>query len=177
MPWNNIWIEESKKGEHMLRDATMDDFESFYKIKSEDDNLYWCGYDRKPIKENLFKFWNKYVTENTTRTIFIISWGGKTVGYMYVDDDTDIEISIGISYSYTGQGLATKALGEVVQKLKTQNKNIIGYIREDNVKSQSVFRKVGFKITDVYRSMLLPTLEHEIKLYKWVYFDEEKDAN
>lgn len=125
------------EGTYMVRKAIMQDFESFYKIKSEEDNLFWCGYDKKPIRENLFKFLGKY----------------------------------------TGHGIATKAISEVVKELiNIENKDIIAYIREDNIKSQHVFSKVGFKRTDVYQSMLLPTLEHEIKLYKWIYFGEEREC-
>lgn len=94
---------------------------------------------------------------------------------MYIDYKLDIELSVGVSCQYTGHGIATKAVSEVVKELNnTENKDIIAYIREDNIKSQRVFSRVGFKRTDTYQSMLLPILEHEIKLYKWIYFDEER---
>lgn len=161
----------------MVRKAIIQDFESFYKIKSEEDNLFWCGHDKKPIRENLFKFWKKHVSEDSNRTILTIIGGGIPVGYLYIDYKLDIELSVGVSCQYTGHGIATKAISEVVKELiNIENKDIIAYIREDNIKSQHVFSKVGFKRTDIYQSMLLPTLEHEIKLYKWIYFGEEREC-
>lgn len=59
----------------MVRKAIMQDFEYFYKIKSEEDNLFWCGYDKKPIRESLFKFWEKHVSEDSNRTILSIIGG------------------------------------------------------------------------------------------------------
>ena len=63
----------------MLKKATMMDFEDFFLMKSEEDNMFWCGYNRKPIKETLLAFWNKHILGNTFRTIYIIEWENKKV--------------------------------------------------------------------------------------------------
>ena len=34
----------------MIRKARREDFEFFYTIKCEEDNLYWCGYREKPVR-------------------------------------------------------------------------------------------------------------------------------
>ena len=96
--------------------------------------------------------------------------GGKTVGYIYADNNEEIELSVGISCYYAGQGIATNSIRALVELLSvTENKNIIAYIREDNVKSQRVFEKVGFKITDQYRTMNFTGSDCAMRLYKWIY--------
>lgn len=96
--------------------------------------------------------------------------GGQTVGYIYVDNNEEIELSVGISCYHAGQGIATNSIRDLVELLSaTENKNIIAYIREDNVKSQRVFEKVGFKITDQYRTMNFTSSDCAMKLYKWIY--------
>ena len=36
-----------------IRNASMDDFEFFYKLKCEDTNIFWTGHDKKPDRECL----------------------------------------------------------------------------------------------------------------------------
>ena len=46
----------------MIRKARREDFEFFYTIKCEEDNLYWCGYREKPVRDDLHAFWKRYVS-------------------------------------------------------------------------------------------------------------------
>lgn len=36
--------------------ATIDDFDFFYEIKSEENNIFWTGHKEKPNKDNLLIF-------------------------------------------------------------------------------------------------------------------------
>ena len=89
---------------------------------------------------------------------------------MYIDRNEEIELSIGVSFKYSGKKIATHAIGEAIKKITAiENKNIVAYIREDNIKSEHAFSNAGFKMTPVYKNILLPTLDDEIKMFKWVY--------
>ena len=156
----------------MLRKARMDDFIYFYEIKSEEDNLFWCGYINKPIVGNLLSFWNKYIQDNNERTIFMIIVNNKPCGYVYVDykSQNKVELSIGVSIKCSGKGIATKAIKEIVLKMqKHRISEIFAYIREDNIKSERVFAKSGFVKTSLYNKVKLENSLDEIKLFKWIY--------
>lgn len=161
----------------MLRKARIDDFNYFYEIKSEDDNLFWCGYAKKPIVDNLWLFWNKYIQDNSERTIFMIIIENKPCGYVYVDykNMNNVELSIGVSSKCSGKGIATCAIQEIVLKLRKYNvPEIFAYIREDNSRSERVFTKSGFIKTNLYRKLKLENSIDEITLFKWTYEDSCK---
>lgn len=164
----------------MIRKAVREDFEFFFAIKSEEDNLYWCGYKDKPVRENLLAFWNRYVPdgvereshpEGGSRKIYIVQEEEHPVGYMYIDyiSDKETELSIGISITKSGKGYGTKAIREAVTFLNAAELSAIAYIREDNDKSKKLFSKAGLHQTNEYREMILPFGEYDrtIKLYKW----------
>ncbi len=164
----------------MIRKAAREDFDFFFSVKSEEDNLYWCGYRNKPVKGNLQMFWNRYVpnngegenySEDRVREIYIVQEESHAVGYLYIDylPDEEAELSIGISITQSGKGYGTKAVKEAVAFLNAAGLSAIAYIREDNDKSRKLFSGAGFWQTEEYREMTLPCKEDDktIKLYKW----------
>lgn len=164
----------------MIRKAVREDFDFFFSIKSEEDNLYWCGYREKPIRANLLAFWNKYVPDGTEREIYIVQEKNYPVGYLYIDysTDTEAELSIGISITQSGKGYGTRAVKEALTLLHAAKLSAIAYIREDNNKSQALFEKAGLARTNKYREMMLPGKEDHklVKLYQWKSeYRSEKD--
>ena len=164
----------------MIRKAVREDFDFFFSIKSEEDNLYWCGYRDKPRRENLQAFWDRYIPndrehktypEGTVREIYIIQEEDHPIGYLYLDyiSDKEAELSIGISHAESGNGYGTKAVKEAVALLNEAKLSAIAYIREDNDKSKRLFSKAGLHQTNEYKEMMLPRGECDttIKLYQW----------
>ncbi len=173
----------------MIRKARREDFDFFYSIKCEDDNLYWCGYRERPVRENLLAFWNKYIPNDKESTpdaidetcgdclrggmreIYIVEEENRAVGYLYIDysEDAQAELSIGISNAESGNGYGTKAVKEAAAYLHTVKLSATAYIREDNDKSQALFKRAGLVRTDEYREMMLPCGENQkvVKLYRW----------
>lgn len=157
----------------MIRKAVREDFKFFFAVKSEEDNIYWCGYRDKPTRENLQMFWDRNVPGNGTRDIYMILEKDHPVGYLYVDhiSDKEAELSIGISIAESGKGYGKKAIEEAIALLSAKKVSAIGYIREDNDKSQRLISKAGMYRTEEYREMILPCgkQNRRIKLYKWKY--------
>lgn len=164
----------------MIRKAVHEDFEFFFAVKSEEDNLYWCGYRDKPVRENMLAFWNRYVSDEREREsyldgglreIYLVQEEDHPVGYLYIDykSEKEAELSIGISSSESGKGYGTKAVKEAVGILGAEKLSAIAYVREDNDKSQKLFSKAGLHRTDEYREMTLPCGEYDktVRLYKW----------
>lgn len=173
----------------MIRKARRGDFDFFYAVKCEEDNLYWCGYREKPVRENLLAFWNKYVPDDSgdepaksdetiadrpygeRREIYIVQEENHPVGYLYIDYSANkkAELSIGISSMESGNGYGTKAVKEAVEYLQAMKLSAVVYIREDNDKSQALFGRAGLIRTEEYREMPLPCGEQHklVKLYQW----------
>ena len=79
-----------------------------------------------------------------------------------------------MSSTISGQGIATSTLCELVSELrKSEDSDLIAYIREDNIRSQRVFAKVGFENTGTFHIKQLETEEKETRFFKWVYLGEK----
>lgn len=141
------------------------------------------------VRENLLAFWNKYIPNDKESTpdaidekgddcpcggmreIYIVEEENHAVGYLYIDysEDAQAELSIGISNAESGNGYGTKAVKEAAAYLHTVKLSTTAYIREDNDKSQALFKRAGLVRTDEYREMMLPCGENQkvVKLYRW----------
>ena len=97
-----------------LRKAEKSDFDFFYKIKSEETNIFWTGWDKKPEYVSLLNWYNKVIDESILpdkKKIFIAekSHGGYTpIGYLYIipldDKLLEYEEAVAVSEHFSGQG-------------------------------------------------------------------------
>ena len=129
-----------------LREATENDYESFFRIRSEKQNLFWTGYEKAPDYDTFFQ-WFKNRLEESDRDIYMaINRDGQIIGYLNFDQYEEwIAIGYAILSEYQGQGYATKIVKQATQLAKSKNKNLIAWISEKNIASQKVVQKNGFK--------------------------------
>lgn len=157
-----------------VRKANELDFDFFYAIKCEEDNIYWSGHTHSPEKNNLRDFFYAHIKNKdvySKRTIFVVEeeQKGETVGYVYFDpiDNSSGEISIGIMEQYSGQGFGRTSVCKVCNLVKTLGlKNIYAKVREDNVRSLKMFGNAGFKNTDEFEFQYIPNLDKNMKMIK-----------
>ncbi|MCI9270111.1 MAG: GNAT family N-acetyltransferase [Dorea sp.] len=154
----------------ILKKAEIKDFDFFYNIKCEEDNLFWCGYFTKPERGNLYAFWDKNITDNSLRDIYIATIDGESVGYAYIDynSEAEIEISLGVSNKMSGKGYGTDIIRNLVEKYKETYRYIVAYVRKDNIRSQKAFFKAGFVRLDETKTVI-DERENELALDKWQY--------
>jgi RimJ/RimL family protein N-acetyltransferase len=159
-----------------LKKAGIEDFEFFYDIKCEDDNLFWCGYVTKPDKKRLWAFWKQNIAENSLRDIYIAVVNNQSVGYAYVDyhSESEIELSLGVSSRVSGKGYGTGLILSLLEKYKDKYKYITAFVREDNIRSQRVFDKAGFVCLKKTR-MVNDENENVLVLNKWLYKGDQKE--
>lgn len=150
--------------------AEIEDFDFFYDIKCEEENLFWCGYVTKPDRERLYAFWKRNITENPLRDIYIANANGESAGYVYVDynSEEEIELSLGVSSKMSGKGYGTIIIRNLVEEYKDKYKYITAYIREDNIRSQKVFGNAGFVCLQE-KKMIMDEKENKLVLDKWQY--------
>lgn len=155
-----------------IRKAGLEDFEFFYAIKSEDNNIFWTGHDKKPDRTNLHRFFSNAV-ENSRggRTIYIIEKKQiEKVGYIYIipdsGDTNTFELSISISTNYQGKGFAKEAvrLG-LIEGRKQGFQKMRSSIREDNIASLKTYVACGANISEDYRLVYIPKLDSMVKMF------------
>lgn len=58
-----------------LKIAEKEDFDFYYKIKSERNNMFWTGHDNAPNKDHLYRVYLEYlkaIKRSDTRYMYII---------------------------------------------------------------------------------------------------------
>lgn len=158
-----------------LKFAKIDDFDEYYKLKSDDSNIYWTGWSNKPNYENLKKFYIETINNLKSikdRRIYLAYVDNKVVGYIYIDyiDDDTFALSPAINSEYQGKGYGKQIIELGIQEgLKLGFKNMEAYIREDNVVSQACFEHNGAHKTDISKDLYIENLNKTIKMIKYYY--------
>jgi RimJ/RimL family protein N-acetyltransferase len=102
----------------------------------------------------------------TSKQLFIIEDRGTPAGYMRLDllEKGKAEVSIALIKDFQGKGLGTKALKSALSEAKRQNAtNVLATVHKDNVASQKLFEKLGFKKQGRQKS---PWLKYEVNINK-----------
>jgi len=154
-----------------LKKATIDDFDCFYNIKCEQNNIYWSGHSEKPDFDKLKNwFYNKLNSKN--REILIIKYNNICCGYIYVDliEDNKIEISYGVKEKFSRKGIATSSIQKVIAYLdKYENKEIFCYVADQNIPSIKVVTKNNFKKTDDCKLVTFNQIDEQVNMRKYIY--------
>jgi RimJ/RimL family protein N-acetyltransferase len=162
-------------GEIEIRKAAETDFDFFFSIKCDEDNVYWTGHILPPLRDNLYRFFCSQIQHQdlvTRRTIFIVERkrDGASVGYLYLDPTgkDSAEVSIGIMRPFSGRGLGRQAVRELCNLAwKFGFENIFAMVREDNLRSQRMFQHAGFKKTEIFQYQFIQNLNQKVKMFKF----------
>ncbi len=153
--------------------ASMEDFEYYYKLKSEKTAIYWGGWQNKPDKEILKKHFNKFLQGGVYENKLYVIKDNKVIGFIneiphesdeLIKNKVNISISIGIFEKERNKNYGQRAL-ELFVKMK---KNVEAYIREDNIASQRSFGKAGFIKTHDKKRVNINNLNKSIWMEKWI---------
>lgn len=155
-----------------IREANDSDFNFFYSIKSEINDIRWTGHQNKPDYNQLLTWFIENLRNSKIRKIYIITKEDRPVGYIYVDKIHSglFGLSIGVSESASGQHIGRQAIREIVSLVSKSNKNagFEAWIREDNIASIKAFTHAGFKPTDAYQFRRIESLGRDIKMIRYI---------
>jgi RimJ/RimL family protein N-acetyltransferase len=138
----------------LLRRAEADDFDFYYDLKCEPDNIYWCGHSEKPEREMLRKWFNGALGR-TDRDILIYVVGGARVGYAYVDkSDDSFETSVAVSKKFEGRGYGTGIVREALEYIKKnyEIEKVCAWVLEKNAASVRIHENAGYLKTGVTKT-------------------------
>jgi len=121
-----------------FRLAVEEDYDDFFEMKSDYNNIAWGGFLQKPDYED-FKLWFlKQIDSKSKRKIYIVKRENVSVGYFnleYIDDITS-EISYGVISEFTGLGIGTFIVRSATTIL---DKKIVAWVADDNIPSIKMF--------------------------------------
>lgn len=159
--------------------AEKSDFDFFYKLKSEESNVFWTGGEDKPKKDNLKAFFDKAVEHADIlqeRKIYIIYNEIKEkVGHLYIiPNEEEYDLACAVSQNYWGRGYAKQAICLGLQEGKRLGfKRMVGSIREDNIASLKAYKSCGIEVLNEYINVYIPKLNKKVKMYKVIYSHDD----
>ncbi|HEX8563147.1 MAG TPA: GNAT family protein [Flavobacterium sp.] len=137
--------------------ATEQDFDAYYFLKSDEENIKWSGHEAAPDKERMLNWYLKNIKRNDRH--FFLFWDREyfdhVVGYLYMDvvgqkSDT-IDTGHGVHSNCGGKGYGTQIIGFALQ-YATENLPQIhhfqGWIANDNIGSIKNVLKNGYYKTN-----------------------------
>lgn len=156
--------------------ATEEDINFFFEIKSNKDNMYWSGHSIKPTYARIEKFLiDQIKSQNTqlTRKIYIIidTLSKEKLGYLYLDPINCYSalVSIAVMDKYSGNGIGRTAMKRLIETACDFGyQTLFADIREDNERSQRLFKAIGFNKTEKYRFMYIENISKEIKMLEFM---------
>ncbi|WP_153207718.1 MULTISPECIES: GNAT family N-acetyltransferase [unclassified Flavobacterium] len=137
--------------------ASKDDFESYFFLKSDEENILWSGHSSAPVKERLFDWYIKNI--NRKDRYFFLFFdeysSSRSIGYLYLDIigdfDNIIELGYGVHSDYKGKGYGTQII-KFAKDFAMNDlifiKHFQAWIASDNIGSIRVVLKNYFQKTD-----------------------------
>lgn len=148
------------------------DFEDFFKIKSDADNIKWSGFLAAPDKKNFRKWFSEQIN-NPKRDIYLvyIENNAHAVAFFYIDycDDCCFRVPSGVLGEYTRRGIGTWIIQEGSRIAKEKGyKTNFAMISDLNIGSSKRYEKLGFTKTSEFEIRNVPLAGGEQKFYKWI---------
>ena len=100
--------------------ATLTDFEDFYRIKCDKENIAWGGFTKAPEKDSFYNWYVQQLASNH-RWIYRVYEGNDCCAFFYIDkigDETYEATSSGVLSNYTGRDIGTYALAMQVSEIE-----------------------------------------------------------
>ena len=138
--------------------AALEDYDDFYKVKCDPENVKWSGFATAPDYERM-KEWYRQQLEGERRTIYLAYWKGAICGFFYMDKLSEEEYeaaSSGVLKEYTGRGIGTSLVKERIEIAKAKGAKLISsWIADENTNSWKRFEKFGFQKTDIQEDRMI----------------------
>lgn len=153
--------------------AVLENFDDFYKLKSEPGNIFWSGFSDKPDYEG-FKNHYKKELERDDRTIVFLYIENEIAGYVAISFDSmnkTTETAHGVLSHFGGRGLGKKLIQYAVEysiEKIPQADNIIGWIADDNFGSIKNVLGNNYTMTDEFEFRHFQQREDKVKFNKYI---------
>ena len=143
-----------------LRKANFSDIEFLWYLRNQPD-VY------KYFRKSQSVFWKEHIEwiipiilGISSRDVFIIQKSGIPIGQVRLDYKT-FDVSVSILKEFREKGVALKTLSLMIKEIRKQKKakKLIAEIHKNNIPSQKLFEKLGFKFKTKEGSWLKYTIK------------------
>jgi RimJ/RimL family protein N-acetyltransferase len=127
--------------------ACQADFESYYILKADEENIRWTGHSGAPERIKIYDWYIKNISrKDRIFFLFMLQESNECVGYLYMDyvhvNMTILEVSLGVNSRHAGKGYGTEIIKFAVEKAKNELTNIKfleAWIADENLGSVKAF--------------------------------------
>lgn len=160
-----------------LHRCDLSDFEDFYFLKCDEENIYWSGHKNKPDKYKL-KTWFEQQLERKDRIIFIANnkINNDVIGYLYIDivgeNNNIMETGHGVYSKYKAKGIGTQIINFALNYTKENLEfvdEVNGWILENNIGSIKNVIKNGYIKTNEIKTVSIESTNKNEIMRKYVY--------
>lgn len=158
--------------------ATESNFDEYYFLKCDEENILWSGHKSAPDKNNIYEWYLKNIARNDRH--FFLFWDSENfdhiIGYLYMDvvgDKNDtIDTGHGVHSNCGGQGYGTQIIRFALDYATDNMPDIQyfqGWIANDNIGSIKNVLKNGYYKTDETKPV--PFANGEVKTFEKYMID------
>lgn len=158
-----------------LEQATFADFDDYLRLKSEDSNIYWSGFNSPPDHDKLLEHYLAALS-SSSRKIYFLKESRVVLGYLYMDylsDKRTVELAYGISEYQAGRGLAKVMLTLGLDMLSDDINKQIAWIAEMNIASIKTVEALGFGNTEDIEYRTLKQFVEKVKFVKFIRMNKK----
>lgn len=154
-----------------FKEATLEDFESYYRIKCQKDAILWSGFSTAPNKEKLLVHYKEKIINNPNTYLFYLWNDYEIIGSLQGSRvDADI-VEIGASnvfQKFQGLGYVQDLTSLFIQQMKKLGyKKAICWVSDRNKPSEYNTKINKFVKTEDFEDRSLPLLGGKHRFYKW----------
>ena len=137
-------LSEYYKRYSVFREIKQEDCLKIFEIANDDD-VRQSSFNSEKIKLEDHKNWFKNILKEDSTKFYVLEYKEDIIGQLRFDFDEEFPvISISLNKKYRGLGLSKYLLSKGMEYLNNYDK-IVAYIKQDNIKSISFFKSMGFK--------------------------------
>ncbi len=158
--------------------CSMDTFELYYRLKCDDENIYWTGHTQKPDKENL-REWYARQLQREDRIMFLIRSNmdkDEAIGYLYLDivgtNNDVVETGHGVNSTVKGIGIGTKIIKFAIDYCSNNLPNVTaidGWVLWNNIGSIKNLLKNNYIKTGETKTVFLESTGRDEIMERYTY--------
>lgn len=151
--------------------AEASDFDFFYELRCDKENIRWSGHADKPDKQKLYE-WYLANIGRSDRIFFLFFCDiscDDVLGYLYLDItgemDDIIDIGYGVHHRHAGKGFGSKVLQFGIDHVRgaiPYIKYFQAWVAADNVASIKTVLKTGYHKTHETKQVKFPNGEDKL---------------
>jgi len=153
--------------------ASLENFDDFFKIKSEPSSIFWSGFDSYPNYSTFKEHYKNELSRNDRVIIFLYD-DSEIAGYIaidYLEGVNAVETAHGVLSSFSGKGLGKKLINYAVEYSKKNLRDadqIIGWVADDNIGSIKNLLANGYSKTDEFEYRDFKQEKNKVKFHKYI---------